>query len=137
MPEPLLVPLCEPDALGAVLLPEELPVEPGPQSFIADFASAWLLLLPSVLDVPLLPVLEPRLLLLDAELFGPQPGFAMEPVVPGIELVPDFAPAPVLIPALPPLPLPPVCAMAAPPSVNARTETAVRRRRFIGVPPYC
>lgn len=144
MPEPLLVPLLEPGELGevvlpeergAVVLPDELPVEPGgPQSFIADFASAWLLLLPSVFAVPLLLVLEPRLLLLDAEPFGPQSGFAMEPVVPDIELVPDFAPAPVLVPALPLLL---VCAMAAPPSVSAMTETAVRRRRFIGVPPYC
>ena len=116
-----------------MLLPEELPEAPGPQSFIADFASAELLLLPSVLDVALLLVLEPTLPLFEALPFGPQSRFDIEPLVPNdIEPVPDVEPAPVLVPALPPLL---VCARAAPPSDNARTETAVRRRRFIGIPP--
>jgi len=124
LPEPFVVPLCEPAAPGEVVLPEELE---GSQSFSADFASAELPSLPSVLEVPLLLVLEPTALLLAAEPFGPQSGLAIEPVVPDIEPVPDFAPVPA-----PGAPLLLVCAMAAPPKVNARTETAVRRRRFIG-----
>jgi hypothetical protein len=119
VPEPLLGPRLEPGAGGAVVLPE---APAGSQSFIADCASAELLLLPSVLALPLLLALEPGLLLWEAEPFGPQSGFAIEPLAPDIELVPDFAPAPVS-----------VCAMAAPPSVSARAETAVTRKRFIGV----
>ena len=126
MPEPLPAPLLVPGEPGGVVLPELLG---GPQSFIADFASAELLLLPSVLDVPLLPALESRLSLLAAEPFGPQSGFAIVPVAPDVELVPDFEPVPAPVPAVPLLLF---CAIAAPPSVNARTETAVRRRRFIG-----
>jgi len=120
MPEPLVVPPGEPVVPGEVVLPEE---PAGSQSFNADFASAELPSLPSVLEVPLLLVLEPRLLPLAAEPFGAQSGLAIEPVVP------DFAPVPGPVPAVPLLL---VCAMAAPPKVNARTETAVRRRRFIG-----
>jgi hypothetical protein len=130
-PEPLLVPLVEPEELGEVVLPEE-PEEDGPQSFIADFASAELLLLPSVFDVPLLLVLEPGLVLLAAEPFGPQSGFAIVLVVPDVEPAPDLEPTLVSVPAVPVLL---VCAMAAPPSANASAETAVRRRRFIGGPP--
>jgi hypothetical protein len=126
MPEPLVVPPGEPVVPGEVVLPEE---PAGSQSFNADFASAELPSLPSVLEVPLLLVLEPRLLLLAAEPFGAQSGLAIEPVVPDIEPVPDFGPVPAPAPGVPLLL---VCAMAAPPKVNARTETAVRRRRFIG-----
>jgi hypothetical protein len=122
MPEPLVVPPGEPVVPGEVVLPEE---PAGSQSFNADFASAELPSLPSVLEVPLLLVLEPRLLLLAAEPFGAQSGLAIEPVVPDIEPGPDFG----LVPAVPLLL---VWAMAAPPKVNVRTETAVRRRRFIG-----
>jgi hypothetical protein len=118
-----VVPLLEPGELGETVLPEELG---GSQSFIADLASAALLLLPSALDaLPLFVLPVPRLLLLDAEPLGPQSGFAIAPVVPDVEPAPDFELLPVSLPAAPGEVV--VCAMAAPPKVSARTEAAVRR----------
>jgi hypothetical protein len=123
------------------LLPDELP---GPQSFIAVVP---LLLVPvpllllelGLLVVPLL--LEPGLLaaallpggqsLLDMPREAPDAPevapalFPVEvPLVPA--LVPDLLSAPVVVL---------VCAIAAVPTVSARIEAAVRRRRFIRCPP--
>jgi hypothetical protein len=111
-------------AFGEMLLPAE-PLES--QSPVAERALVEPLALGLPLGVPVLPVVE--LESPAAEPFGPQSVRDAPPAVPDSEpeppLMPDFAPLP-----LPVVPL--VCAMAAPPRVNATTDAAVRRRRFIG-----
>ena len=124
-----------------VLLPEELS---GPQSVIAMLLPvpvlAPLLLLPPVLElgleVPELLGLEllPELGAFEAELL---PLGAVEAELPGGQSVLRLRlPAPVVALGLvlgelvPPVVLL-VCAMAAPPKVNAITEAAARRRRLI------
>jgi hypothetical protein len=86
------------------------------------------------LELPLVPRLDPELPVLEL----PEPSELDEPLLLSlfwrVELLPPELPVPMLLepPVVPELPLPLVWASAAVPSDKARTETAVKRRRFIG-----
>ena len=134
-----VVPLVPGDVveLCGVELPDELS-----QSFIAVLSLLLLMPVPLLLlELGLLVVplpLAPGLLDAEALLPGgqslldrprevpaaPEVAPALLPVVPA--LVPDLLSAPVVVL---------VCAIAAVPTVSARIEAAVRRRRFIRCPP--
>jgi hypothetical protein len=124
---------------GAELLPDELS-----QSFIAALSLLLLMPLLLLLELGLLvvPLLAPGLLEAEALLPGGQSLLDRPREAPA---VPEVAPAllPVVVPLVPAL-VPDllsapvvvlVCAIAAVPTVSARIEAAVRRRRFIRCPP--
>jgi hypothetical protein len=136
-----VVPLAPGDVVelcGVELLPDELS-----QSFIAVLS--LLLLMPLLLlefGLLVVPLLAPGLLEAEVLLPGGQSLLDMPREVPA---VPEVAPAllPVVVPLVPAL-VPDllsapvvvlVCAIAAVPTVSARIEAAVRRRRFIRCPP--
>jgi hypothetical protein len=126
------VPLLDPGVVGEIgavggrVLPE---LRPWSQSFIAVLAPAEPLLPAPWLMLPgpvLLMRPPPALGLSRAEPEEPQPSRELLP-----SGVPELPPGPDIVP----LPVPTVtlvCAMAAPLRVMARTDAAVKRRRFIG-----
>jgi hypothetical protein len=138
----LLVPLV-PVLVDPVPLPL-IPLEPEAPG--GQFVAELLLLLPVLPlealplggqlrlepELPLVPRLEPELPV--AEL--PEPSELDEPLLLLSVELPPVLPVPIVLePPVVPVPLLLVCASAAVPSDNARTETAVKSRRFIGCPP--
>ena len=139
---PLIVPPLAPgdevELCGAELLPDDVS-----QSLIAVLSLLLLMPVPLLLlelGLVVVPLeLAPGLLdaeallpggqsLLDRPREAPEVAPALLPVVVPLvpALVPDLLPAPVVLL---------VCAIAAVPSVRARIDAAVRRRRFIRSPP--